>query len=302
MVGKATLMAESTAGARGGAHVALVAVGVSPGRVMRVRPDLGMAGVAGIHLVTHHTAFAVPRRPNAVRLAAPQNIVRRRHHLLVAFAAGLFRMAHAAHVVRLDSLIAVTPHPVDIMIRRRRIAIHVHVAGRAIHPPPVGVIPNPHDCGSRQFRNLRQGLIQDIPMTIRASILQRVCVDERARLGPGRLGRVQRGQHIEIAEFVALTAGGLGNLLGVDPIVVTVGARGMRGAHEASVQRFAVALRTAHGEFIHMQIMAEIQDGFLVLPAPGRKGDDQKQGDDRQAVLKWMARLQYFTSMEPRAR
>ena len=204
------------------AGVAIIAMGLIPGGVMRLGPGRCMTGAAGILSMTDQAALAVPGGLDAVGLQTPEVVVRCRHRDLVALAAGLFAVAHAAGVIRLGAHLAMPPRPVLSVTWRRRPPVHLLMAGAATHLPTVSLIANPDFFLARKFRDQGQLLVHQQAVAVRAAVRQGFGVTEQsAGHGDGvagRFGIFRLRQIFGILRLVTLSAGFFADLLGFNPV------------------------------------------------------------------------------------
>lgn len=207
--------------------------------------------------MTDQATRPVPRGLSPMGLQPPQIVVRNRHRHLMTFPARLLLMTDSAGIIRLRAESTMPPCPVLRVTRRRVFRIHIHMAGGARHSPPMRLVTHFHFGLARHLRNPVQGLIHEHPVTVRTPVCQGGGVLENSLPLIGNFPWLIQGQLAQILDFMAHPAGLCVNLLGNNPLLVTLLAGGMRGSGKAAVSQFPMTIGTGHSIVCHVQIMAE---------------------------------------------
>ena len=230
--------------------------------------------------MTDQTTRPVPRGLNPMGLQPPQIVVRSGHRHLMAFPAGLFLVTDPAGIIRLRAERTMPPRPVLRVTRGRGFRIHIHMAGGARQPPPVRLVAHLHLGLTRHLRNPIQGLIHELPVTVRTPVCQRGGVLEYSLPLIGNFSRLIQGQLAQILDFMAHPAGLRVNLLGLDPLFMTLLTGSVRGSGKAAVSQFPMTIGTGHSIVCHVQIMTEGQF-VAILFVTARHQQHQHQTNGR---------------------
>lgn len=275
------LVTHHTSRSLGGTGVAPKAMVVLPPRIVGLRLGHGMTRNAGVLLVTDRAARAIPIRPDAVGLQAPQVVVRLRHHRLMAFATGFFAMTHATHHVVLRTERTMPPCPVPVVTSRRGFWIHIHMTSFAVQAPPMYLIAQLHLGAVRLLRDAFGLCLQKLPMTVIAPIGQNLGVYKNPTRLADRLNRSLARENLQILYLVTHPAGLLADGLGFDPVTVALYAGFMPGCYKTALGYLAMAILARHPVFLDVEVVAEGQRIVVLIAA--RKQDQPRQQEPHLA-------------------